>query len=78
MCIFKCESDRYMGKKINIDDVVGNWGLSIIYLFVDFFRFYVMERWKFMCIYRVYVIERWEFNVFCYKIIICEEIILSV
>lgn len=39
-----------MGKKINIDDAVGNWGLSITHLLVDFFRFHAMERWKFMCI----------------------------
>lgn len=32
-----------MGKKINIDDVVGNWGLSIIYLFIDFLGFML---WK--------------------------------
>lgn len=25
-----------MGEKINIDDAVGNWGLSITHLLVDF------------------------------------------
>lgn len=65
-----------MGKKINIDDAVGNWGLSIIHLLVDFLGSMLWKDENY--VYRAHAIERWEFNALCHKINTWEEMTLSV